>query len=95
MTCLDATAFVDGELEPDRAAAFREHLVDCSGCSASVLRGHQLSAQLSTLGDHSDLVWLLDDVRTRLARLGTCSCHNELRNRLAGCTALLERMVGP
>jgi anti-sigma factor RsiW len=92
-TCADVVPFIDGELEPDHAAAFREHLVDCQYCQHNVLLGHQLSAQLSTQADRSDLEWLLEYVSAQFAALPACSCHDELRQRLASCSSMLVRMT--
>jgi len=47
--CHDLVSFADGELEPERAAAFREHLRTCESCQAGLVEAMQLSAQLSTL----------------------------------------------
>src|SRR5215470_19312418 len=47
--CHDLVSFADGELEPERAAAFREHLRTCEACQVGLVEAMQLSAQLSTL----------------------------------------------
>jgi len=47
--CADLVDFVDGELAPDRADAFREHLRTCATCPAALLEAMQLNARLSTL----------------------------------------------
>jgi hypothetical protein len=47
--CSDLTSFADGELEPARADAFRDHLRTCDACQAGLVEALQLSAQLSTL----------------------------------------------
>jgi hypothetical protein len=47
--CSDLTSFADGELEPGRAAAFRDHLRTCEACRAGLVEALQLSAQLSTI----------------------------------------------
>jgi hypothetical protein len=45
--CADLCLFVDGELEADRAMAYRRHLETCETCRAGVLRAQQLAARLS------------------------------------------------
>lgn len=65
ITCEDCTAFVDGKLDPDRAAEFREHLRDCESCQVNVLEGVRLSAQISTpqptgpLADHELVIAMM------------------------------------
>jgi hypothetical protein len=92
-SCPDVTAFIDCELDPIDAMSFRAHVADCLDCQRKVTAGMQLSAQLSTLADRSDLEWLLEDVSARLAKVPECSCHNELRHRLSSCTSMLVRMT--
>ena len=45
--CADLCLFVDGELEADRAMAYRRHLETCDPCRAGVLSAQQLAARLS------------------------------------------------
>jgi hypothetical protein len=47
--CLDLVSFADGELDAERAAAFRGHLRTCAVCRTGLVEAMQLSAQLSTL----------------------------------------------
>src|SRR5882672_928891 len=47
--CLDLVSFAEGELEPERAEAFRAHLPTCEACQAGHVDAMQLSAHLSTL----------------------------------------------
>lgn len=49
MRCDDLIRFTDGELEQERAAAFREHLRACEACRARLVQTMQLSARLSEL----------------------------------------------
>ena len=93
--CSNLVPFVDGELPDADAAEFRAHLRVCLACQADLVDQNQISAHLSTLGERSDLEWLLEDVSSRLARLGTCSCHDEMRRRLESCTSMLVRMTRP
>lgn len=46
LRCGDLGAFHDGELSPEREAAFREHLTRCSTCEAGLLPLMQLDARL-------------------------------------------------
>lgn len=52
--CDDLVAFADGELDPDRAAAFREHLRTCERCRRALVEVLQLSARLSELRPRTD-----------------------------------------
>lgn len=45
--CADLWLFVDGELEADRAMAFRRHLETCEACKADLLKAEQLAARLT------------------------------------------------
>jgi len=47
--CDDLLGFVDGELDAERAAAFRDHLRSCDACRTGLVEAVQLSAQLTTL----------------------------------------------
>lgn len=47
--CSDLVGFADGELDAERAGAFRQHLDECAACQADLLEAVQLGAQLSTL----------------------------------------------
>lgn len=47
--CNDLVAFTDGELDAERAAAFRVHLASCEACQAGLVEAMQLSARLSEL----------------------------------------------
>jgi anti-sigma factor RsiW len=47
--CDDLVGFADGELEPERAAAFRAHLRGCDACRRGLVEAMQLSARLSEL----------------------------------------------
>lgn len=47
--CDDLIRFADGELEPERAAAFRAHLRTCEACRAGLIEAMQLNARLSEL----------------------------------------------
>lgn len=49
-TCEDLTKFADGELDPERAAAFREHLKTCESCPDRLIEEVQLRARLSEFG---------------------------------------------
>lgn len=48
--CDDLVAFADGELEPERASAFRDHLRACARCRNRLTDEMQLSARLTTKG---------------------------------------------
>jgi anti-sigma factor RsiW len=50
--CDDLVAFVDGELDSERAAAFRVHLRTCETCQSGLVEAVQLSARLSDLPRH-------------------------------------------
>ncbi len=45
--CTDRTAFVDGELSPEQAAGFRDHLATCPSCSEQLAGDVALATQLS------------------------------------------------
>jgi anti-sigma factor RsiW len=47
--CDDLVGFADGELEPDRATAFRAHLRTCEACRRGLVEAMQLNARLSEL----------------------------------------------
>jgi len=47
--CMDLIRFADGELEPERAEAFRDHLRTCAACRAGLVEAMQLAARLSAL----------------------------------------------
>jgi hypothetical protein len=47
--CQDLVRFADGELEPERAEAFRAHLAGCAACRAALLEAMELGARLGTL----------------------------------------------
>lgn len=47
--CPDLVLFVDGELDPERAEAFRDHLATCSECRIGLVQAMQLNARLSLL----------------------------------------------
>jgi len=47
--CQDLVSFADGELEPERAEAFRAHLAGCAACRAALLEAMQLGARLGAL----------------------------------------------
>ena len=47
--CDDLIEFVDGELDPERAAGFRTHLTTCESCRACLVEALQLTVRLSTL----------------------------------------------
>jgi anti-sigma factor RsiW len=51
--CDDLVGFADGELEPDRATAFRAHLRTCEACQAALVEAMQLNARLSELTQHT------------------------------------------
>jgi anti-sigma factor RsiW len=51
--CDDLIAFADGELDPERAAAFRDHLRTCDACQVGLVEVLQLSARLSDLPPRS------------------------------------------
>lgn len=53
--CDDLIAFVDGELDSERAAAFRIHLRTCEGCQSALIEAVQLSARLSELTPRSKM----------------------------------------
>lgn len=48
-SCRDLVAFVDGELEPERAEAFRSHLGSCEACRKGLVEAMQLSVRLGAL----------------------------------------------
>ena len=48
-TCDNLIAFVDGELSPVEADAFRAHLISCEKCEKRLVEAVQLSAQPLTL----------------------------------------------
>lgn len=48
ISCEDAVAFLDGELDEPRADAFRFHLPDCEGCQGRLERAFHLQAMLAT-----------------------------------------------
>jgi anti-sigma factor RsiW len=47
--CDDLVGFIDGELEPERAEAFREHLRSCADCQSGLAETLQMSVRLSEL----------------------------------------------
>ena len=47
--CDDLYPFADGELDSERAAAFRIHLRTCEPCQTALVEAIQLSARLSEL----------------------------------------------
>ena len=49
--CDDLVGFADGELEPQRAAAFRAHLRTCEACRRGLVEAMQLNARLSELAE--------------------------------------------
>lgn len=51
--CGDLIAFVDGELDAERAAAFRVHLQTCETCETALVEAVQLGARLSELAPRS------------------------------------------
>jgi anti-sigma factor RsiW len=53
--CDDLVGFADGELEPDRAAAFRAHLRTCEACRRGLVEAMQLNARLSELAERASL----------------------------------------
>lgn len=53
--CDDLVGFADGELEPDRAAAFRSHLRTCEACRRGLVEAMQLNARLSELAERATL----------------------------------------
>jgi len=53
--CDDLVGFADGELEPDRAAAFRAHLRTCEACRRGLVEAMQLNARLSELAERATL----------------------------------------
>ena len=53
--CDDLVGFADGELEPDRAAAFRAHLRSCEACRRGLVEAMQLNARLSELAERATL----------------------------------------
>lgn len=55
LPCDDLIAFADGELDPERAAAFRVHLRDCEACQNALIEAVQLSARLSELTPRSKM----------------------------------------
>lgn len=48
LRCGDLVAFTDGELDPDRAEAFRRHLGRCQPCAGTLPEAMALSSRLST-----------------------------------------------
>lgn len=55
MPCDDLIAFADGELDAERAAAFRIHLRGCEACQRALIEAVQLSARLSELTPRSKM----------------------------------------
>lgn len=53
--CDDLIAFADGELDSERAAAFRIHLRTCEACQRALVEAVQLSARLSELTPRSKM----------------------------------------
>ncbi len=53
--CDDLIAFADGELDAERAAAFRIHLRACEACQSALIEAVQLSARLSELTPRSKM----------------------------------------
>ena len=53
--CDDLIAFADGELDSERAAAFRIHLCTCEACQSALIEAVQLSARLSELKPRSKM----------------------------------------
>lgn len=49
LRCGDLVAFADGELAPDRAAAFRVHLGSCEACQAGLRDLVELDAKIAQL----------------------------------------------
>jgi anti-sigma factor RsiW len=47
--CDDLVGFADGELDPERAAAFRAHLPTCHSCQTCLVEALQLTARLGEL----------------------------------------------
>src|SRR5262245_25732714 len=47
--CADLIRFVDGELEAEHAAAFRDHLSNCNACQGGLVAAMQLSTRLASL----------------------------------------------
>jgi anti-sigma factor RsiW len=47
--CDDVVSFADGELAPERAAAFRAHLRTCRRCRTGLVEAMQMNARLSDL----------------------------------------------
>lgn len=45
LRCGDLNAFHDGELAPDRAAGFRDHLSRCATCAAELLSMVEIDAR--------------------------------------------------
>jgi hypothetical protein len=53
--CDDLIAFVDGELDSERAGVFRIHLRTCEACQSALIEAVQLSARLSELPPRSKM----------------------------------------
>ena len=53
--CDELIAFADGELDAERAAAFRNHLRTCEACQGALIEAVQLSARLSELTPRSKM----------------------------------------
>jgi len=53
--CVDLVGFADGELEEERAKAFRTHLVTCTACRVGLVEALQLRARLSELASHAEI----------------------------------------
>lgn len=51
LRCGDLDAFHDGELSPERAAAFRLHLATCAACEAGLLSLMRLDVNLAGMAD--------------------------------------------
>jgi hypothetical protein len=49
LRCGDLVAYADGELEPERSAAFRLHLPGCRECRRGLIANAQLDARIAQL----------------------------------------------
>jgi hypothetical protein len=54
LMCWTVGAFVDGELDDERHAAFLLHLATCKTCSREVTNLQQMAARLSAMKERSD-----------------------------------------
>ena len=95
--CVDLIRFVDGELEPEHAAAFRDHLSSCDACQSRLVEAMQLSTRLGSLGPAPDPAKQASvSSSTRVKRLirRIASRPPEASPNRTGCAAAVVRALG-